>query len=218
MRRCVKARYIWKALNYPIYLPDENRDVAALMVKGDAPELVRVLKRRASLGSGCAAALLGFFELMGAFSAQPNSEAAIAYCTGPAKEGDPYAQYVLAWACWQTGKRRDALRWMTRSARDSKFLPAWVGLGSILLTLAENDAEVRDAVKILWRAHRSGHVAALPLICKAALRGHLGPIPRLLGTIALPYALVRLTVAMYYDPFGVRSFAYMPHPKVPLFR
>lgn len=214
----MEVRSVWKSLNYTIYVPEEDRDVIALLVKGDAAELAAVLMRRASLGSGCASALLGFLELMGAFGGQPNLEAAIAYCIEPAKSGDPYAQYVLSWAYWQIGKRREALRWMTRSARDSKFLPAWVGLGSILLTLAENDAEVRDAIKVLWRAHRFGHVAALPLICKVAVGGHLGPISRFLGIIALPYALARLTIVMYLQPFGIKSFAYMRQLGFPFFR
>src|SRR6185437_3916669 len=106
---------VWKSLNYPIYIPEEHLDVAVLLVNGDSIKVAAVLKRRASLGSGCAAALLGFIELMGALSGDSNPQAAIACCTGPAKAGEPYAQYVLSWAYWQTGNRPDAMRWMKRS-------------------------------------------------------------------------------------------------------
>lgn len=180
--RLRRARSVWKALNYPIFIPEGDPEIAALLIGREICRLAELLGRRAALGSGSAAALLGFLELMGAFGGEAKPEAVIDRCTPAAAAGDPYAQYVLSWADWKMGKMRDALRWMTRSARDSQFLPAWVGLGKLLLTLAENDGEVRDAVKILWRAHRLGHVAALPVICETARRGQLGPLFRALGS------------------------------------
>lgn len=215
--RLRRARSVWKSINYPIFIPEEDPEIVGLLVNGEADKLAEALKRRALLGSGSAAALVGFLELMGTFSGEPNPELAIAGCTVPAKAGDPYARYVLSWASWVTGKKRDALHWMTRSIADSKFLPARLGLGRMLLTLAENDAEVRDAIRILWYAHRLGHVAALPVICGAARRGQLGPVLGLLGIIVFPYALIRATLVTYFEPFSVRSFTYVRKPGVPFF-
>jgi hypothetical protein len=56
LRRCIRARSAWRELNYPIYVPEEHLDVSALLVKGDSMKVAAVLKRRAALGSGCAAA------------------------------------------------------------------------------------------------------------------------------------------------------------------
>lgn len=215
---CIQARAVWKALNYPIFVPKEDPDIATLLRNGEASKLAEVLNRRASLGSGSAAALLGFLELMGAFSGKPNPEAAIACCTVPSKAGNPYAQYVLSWVYWERGDRTGALGWMKRSAVDAKFLPAWVSLGRMLLTLAGDDAEVRAAIGVLWRAHRLGHIAALPLICEVARRGHLGPTRRVLfGIILFPYAVIRGAFVMHCDPFGARSFTYIRKPNVPFF-
>ncbi|MGH8290351.1 MAG: hypothetical protein ACREV7_15225 [Steroidobacteraceae bacterium] len=218
LRRYIQARSVWKALNYPIYIPEEDRDIAALLVKGDAANLAAVLNRRASLGSGRAAAMLGFLEFMGAISGEPNPKAAIACCTGPAKAGEPYAQYVLSWAYWETGNRADAMRWMQRSALDSKFLPARVDLGKMLAELAHDSGEIRAAVRILWSAHRRGHVGALAQICGIAIRGQLGPLSRLLGIVVLPYSLIRLVLGLRCEPFGLRAFIVSRDPKVPFFK
>lgn len=216
-RRCIQARSVWKTLNYPIFIPEGDPEITALVVNGDPAKLVAVLKRRASLGSGSAAALLGLLELMRASSGEQNAEAAIAWCTAPSKAGDPYAQYVLSWAYWEARNGSDALRWMKRSAVDANFLPARVDLGRMLAMLAGNGAEARAAVKVLWVAHKLGHIAALLLICKIAFNGQLGLIARALGIILFPYAAIRLAVNLRCDPFGARSFSYVPNPKRPLF-
>lgn len=220
LRSYIQARPVWKALNYPIYIPEQDRDIAALLVKGNAAELAEVLKRRASLGSGRAGAILGYLELMGAFSEESNPEATIACCTTPAKAGDSYAQYVLSWAYWETGKGADALRWMKRSASDSEFLPARVDLGRMLARVAVstgNAGQSRTAVKILRDAHRRGHVGALAQICRIALGGQLGPLSRLLGIVLFPYAATRLLIGLQCDPFGIRTFAVVRDPKRPFF-
>lgn len=216
-RRCVQARSVWKTLNYPVFIPEGDPELIALLVSGDAAKLESVLKRRASLGSGSAAALLGFLELMRVSSGEQNPEAAIAWCIAPSKAGDPYAQYVLSWAYWEARKGPDALSWMQRSAVDSKFLPARVDAGRMLAMVAGNAAEARDAVKVLWVAHKLGHAAALVLICKIALNRQLGPIACLLGIMLFPYAALRFALIVRCDPFAARAFSYIPNAKRPLF-
>jgi hypothetical protein len=220
LRGYIQARSVWKAVNYPIYIPEQDRDIAALLVKCDAAELAEVLERRASLGSGRAAAILGYLELMGAFSGQSNPKATIACCTAPAKAGDSYAQYVLSWAYWETGNWADALHWMKRSASDPRFLPARVDLGRMLARMAAsagNAGHSRTAVKTLWDAHKRGHVGALAQICRIALGGHLGPLSRMLGIVLFPYAATRLLLGLQCDPFGIRTFAFVRDPDKPFF-
>lgn len=216
LRRCLKAHAAWKALNYPIYVPEEQTDIAVLLMKGDAATVEEVLKRRASLGSRSAAALLGFLEIMGAFSGKPNPQAAITCCTGPAQAGDPYAQYILAWACWEIGKKDDAFRWMKRPAA-AGFLPAIVDTGRLLAVEAQNVGELRSAVAILWGAHKHGHVLPLLAISGIGVRGRLGLLQRLLGLVLFPYAMIRLMLGYRCTPFGITSFCVARRPNVPFF-
>lgn len=216
-RRCIQARAVWKHINYPIYIPEEDSDIAALLVRGDVASLAAELKRRITLGSGSASAICGYLEFMGAFGAEGDLDAAIACCTGPAKAGYPYAQYVLSWAYWETGNRTDALRWMKRSATRS-FLPALLDTGRMLAALADNRRETVAAVRILWGAHRLGHAGALLLIGGLALRGAMGPLPRVLGLVLFLFAAIRLALAWRCEPFAARCFAIDRHPKVPFFK
>jgi hypothetical protein len=217
VKRCIRARSVWKMVNYPIYIPEADSDITALLIKGDVTSLAGELKRRTTLGSMSAAAILGYLEFMGAFGAEPDLDAAIACCTGPAKAGYPYAQYVLSWACWETGNRTEALRWMKRSTTKS-FLPALLDSGRMLAALANNRGETRAAVRMLWGAHRLGHTGALLLIGGLALRGAMGPLQRLLGLVLFPFAAIRLALAWRCEPFAARCFAIDRHPKVPFFK
>jgi hypothetical protein len=218
MRRYIQARSAWKKLNYPIFVPKEDEGVIPLLIAGDGTKLAEVLQRRISLGSRSAAALLGFLELMGAISGTSNPEAAIAYCTYASQAGHPYAQYVLSWAYWETGNRAEALRWMKRSAVDSKFLPAWVDFGRMLAALAINNKEVRGAVKYLWVGHRLGHTVALVFICNIGRRGHLGSLWRLVCWLALPVCMLRAMMFLKCWPFSDRSLTNARDPKVPFFK
>jgi len=217
VKRCIRARSVWKTVNYPIYIPEEDAEISALVAEGNVDSLVATLVRRTSLGSGSAAAVLGVLEFMGAVSGKQNLQATIGWCSAPAKAGDPYPQYVLAWAYWEIGKRADALRWMNRSVAAS-FLPALVDAGRMLVAMADNSVVLRTAVGFLWRAHRLGHVAPLAVISGIAFRGRLGPIKRLLGLMLFPYAAIRLMLVVRCDPFGVRSFSLHRRPDVPFFR
>jgi hypothetical protein len=217
LTRCLKRHSAWKTLNYPIYIPEEQTDIATLLMKGDAATLEGVLKRRASLGSRSAAALLGFLEIMGAFSGKPDAQAAIICCTGPAQAGDPYAQYIVAWAQWRLGNRTEALRLMKRPAA-AGFLPALVDTARMLAVTAETLEELRTAVRLLWGAHKLGHVVPLVAISGIAFRGQLGSIHRLRGLLLFPYAMIRLMLGYRCDPFGIRSFCIDPRPNVPFFR
>ena len=217
VKRCIQARSVWKRVNYPIYIPEEDSDIAALVVKGDIASLAAELKRRTALDSASAAAMLGYLEVMGAFGAEADLDAAIACCTGPAKAGYPYAQYVLSWAYWQTGNRPEAMRWMKRSTIKG-FLPALLDSGRMLAALADNRRETLVAVRILWGAHRLGHAGALLLIGGLALRGAMGPLSRLLGLVLFPFGAIRLALAWRCEPFAARCFAIDRHPKVPFFK
>lgn len=217
LRSCIEARPVWKAINYPIFIPEGNSDIADLLVRGEVGKLVEMLKRRISLGSAPAAALLGYLEFMGAISGTPDSKAALTCCIGAAKAGDPYAQYVLAWAHWDLGNRDEALRWMKRPAA-AAFLPAVVDTGRMLALLADNAGELRTAVGILWGAHKFGHVVPLVAISGIAIRGQLGLIQRLLGLVLAPYAVVRLMLRYRCEPFAIRSFSIDRRPNVPFFR
>jgi hypothetical protein len=107
---------------------------------------------------------------------------------------------------------------MRRSALDSQFLPARVDLGRMLAVMAYDAGQIRLAVRVLWSAHRRGHVGALGEICGIAIRGKLGVLLRLLGVAVLPYSIARLVLGLRCEPFGIRAFIFSPDPKVPFFK
>jgi hypothetical protein len=216
LRRCIQARTVWEHINYPIYIPEELTDIAALLGKGDVVALEGELKRRAQLGSASAASVLGYLEMIGAFSGKPEPQAAIRHCARPAQAGNGYAQYVLAWAHARLGNGNEALREMARSA-DSGFLPALVDYGKWHVGGAANVKERRNAVRLLWAAHNRGHVTPLVAISGIACRGQLGPIYRVLGVVLFPYAMIRLMLRWRCEPLGIRSFRMDHRPNVPLF-
>jgi hypothetical protein len=203
-------------LNRPIYVPPDDTEAIALLTKGDLANLVPLLKRRIALGSDPAAALLGYLEYMGAVSGVSNPRAAIELCAASAKRGYGHAQYVLSWAHWELGERTDALRWMKRSAVDSKFLPAWIELGVMLAILGANKKEVRAGVTYVWVAHKLGHAAALLNICAIGLGGRLGLAWRLGSALAFPFCLLRAIIFWSCHPFSERSLVTVKNPKVPL--
>jgi hypothetical protein len=216
MRRCVQARSAWKVLNRPIFIPEDDTEAISLLIKGDVANLAALLTRRISLGSDSAAALLGYLEFMGAISGVSNPDAAIALCTPGARKGHGYAQYVLAWAQWESAETvRDALRWMKRSAADSKFLPAWVGLAQMLSMSATSKSEARAALDCGRVAHKLGHAAALLLICGIARGGRLGWAWRLGCALAFPFCLLRTWIFWKCHPFSERSLVTLKNPKVP---
>lgn len=217
IKHCIQARLVWKHINYPIYIPEADPQVGALLVKGDIEQLIADLRRRTALGSMSAAALLGFLELMGGVSGKLDPQAAITCCSAAAKAGDPYAQYVIAWAYWEIGNRDDALSWMKLPAA-AGFLPALVDTGRMLALVAHNEGELRTAVGILWGAHKLGHVVPLVAISGIAVRGQLGLMQRFLGLVMLPYAAIRMLLGYRCMPFGIRSFCIARRQNVAFFR
>jgi hypothetical protein len=212
----------WDTFNAPVYVPEHDREVIELLISGNISQLVKVLEHRASLGSGWASGLLAYLEAVGAFGGKPNLAAAISRCTAAAQAGDSYAQYVLAWALWETGDRVHAIRWMRRSVTDGKFLPARVGLGLMVYMLGWTKRETRSsALRILWHAHRLGHIQPLQFICRCACRGHFGMAYRLLGLLAYPFVLSRASLIGSWHPFSERCFMWHPpevHPILPFLK
>jgi hypothetical protein len=218
----LKVLPYWDTFTGPIYVPEHDREVIGLLIARDIPQLVTVLEHRASLGSGWASALLAYLEAMGVLREKPDLAAAISRSTAAAQAGDSYAQYVLAWALWDTGDRVHAVQWMKRSVVDGKFLPARVGFGVIAYMLGWTKRETRGpALRILWQAHRLGHAQPLQLICRFACRGHFGIVYRLLGLLAYPFVLARSNLIVWLHPFSERSFMWYPPEMqqiIPFFR
>lgn len=217
IRRCKQAAVVWRVLNRPIYIPENDAEVVALLVTRDTAKLATLLLRRISLGSDSAAALLGYLEFMGAISGEFNPNAAISLCADSAKRGYPYAQYVIAWAHWEIGKKADGIRWMKRAAVESKFLPAWVDLGMMVAILGANRRVIRAGVTYILAAHKMGHAAALLAICSVGLGGRLGLAWRLGCAIAFPFCLLRAVLFWRCQPFSERSLVTLKNPKVPFF-
>jgi hypothetical protein len=212
----------WDTFTGPIYVPEHDREVIGLLIASDISQLVTELEHRAALGSGWASGLLAYLEAVGVLREKPDLAAAISRCTAAAQAGDSYAQYVLAWALWDTGDRVHAVQWMKRSVIHGKFLPARVGLGLMAYMLGWTKRETRGpALRILWQAHRLGHAQPLQLICRFACGGHFGIVYRLLGLLAYPFVAARSNLIVWFHPFSERSFMWYPpemQQLIPFFR
>ena len=221
VRNYIQDRGAWRLLYFPLYIPERDPEVRELLLSGDIPELMRILERRASLGSGWAAALLAFLRLRGTPGESPDPELAESTCLAAARAGEPFAQYVLAWALWERGKYRSAIRWMKLAALRGQFLPAWVDIGRFLASVVatEGYADMPGAVESLWEAHRRGHFMALLFIADISRRGHLGFARRALSVLIYAYAAPRALLAMHCAPFSARVFTNMFKPSQnPLFQ
>lgn len=220
LRRYLRNTRAWNALNYPIYIPTELSEIQDLLIAGNIQGMISALEHRAKLGSGSAAALLAYLKFKGASDGTPDARIASSICLDAARAGDPYAQYVFAWTVWDYSA--PGIEWMKRAALQGKFLPALVDLGRFLADVqVRSNADVRDTVKLLWAAHRRGHLMALFAIAAIARTGRLGKARQILSFIGLPVVAMRLwliSFVLQLGPFSERVFVNVPNAKRPLFR
>jgi TPR repeat protein len=193
--------------------------VERYLVAGDLQGFYTEIRRLDALGSTPARALLGYLFLRGAFKGGPRPDLAERHSIDGAKQGDPFSQYVLAWAYFDTNRRGDATKWMAKAALSGRFPPAIVDAG--VWMAAGNGFKTPDAgaaLKTLWLAVRKGHCFAIHYIAQMFLRGRFGFLGRIVACLALPFLLAWGALAALLWPLSDRTFLHNPKPRGPLFR
>lgn len=213
------GRVYRRVINYPFYMPDLGPAVTQLLVAGKLGLLVQELQRLGALGSRPAAAFLGFLHLKGAAGEPPNAERAEELCSSVARDGDAYAQYLMAWICRATGRDVEALNWLRKSGAKGLFPPAIVDVGRFIVGgIGIESPDTRAALAVLWDAHRLGHRMALVYIAQIFRRGGFGAMGRIFGMLLYPIAITRAILFARRWPLSERAFIILATMKRPLFR
>jgi TPR repeat protein len=213
------ARAAWERLNYPLFIPPDAFDLVAVLAKQGREQFITDLISRADSGTAWAATTLGLLELKGEIDGRVHLDRAEQLCLPAAHEGNPYAQYVLAYILVEQRRPEDGFRWMNRAATSGNYPPALADLGRFVLGgVGIRHPDVARGIALLWSAHRRGHKAALLFICGAYRSGRCGPVRRLAAYFMLPYALWRHYWSMRRNPFAQDVFVNYQSSRKPLFR
>jgi hypothetical protein len=205
---CTVGRQWRGALTGPLYVPEEGRYICKFLEAGEPDRLVGELERLSSLGSPWASAALGYLLLLPDCNGKRDVNRAIELCRPHARNGDPYALFVFAWALLYSGRGVGAVKAMRNSAL-SGFPPArldfvtfvWNGWGT-------KERYPSVALTLLRRAARAGHKAELLWRCRLYASGQFGLVRRLFGYLVTPIALLRYLFAFWADPFSCRVFVF----------
>jgi TPR repeat protein len=192
--------------------------VIKLLESGGPNQLIGELERLSALGSLWASATLGYLSLLPGEDGKRDPKRAIELCGANAAGGDPYALFILAWALLHSGRRNLAIRTMKKAAL-SGFPPAtldyvtfvWNGWGT-------KAAYPSVALKLLRRADKAHHKAALIWKCKMYSSGKFGVLYACLGYVTLPFARLRYLLAALLNPFSCRVFVFQMSATGPVFR
>jgi hypothetical protein len=216
-RAALGPRAWGQGLSYPFYVPTELRDIRILIADGRFPDAAADLLRRASLGSGAAAATLGCMCLMGGELGSVDRGISHQQCVDSANRGNGYAQYVVAWHEYERGNYRIFAQWLRRSSKQG-FLPATGDLGRLFIAPPDASERRPQVAKRFFRfAIRRGHVTSLPFFLRASKQGVFGRFYRYIGMIGYPVAVLLLTPIIWWFPFSIAVFAYPAGRKRPLF-
>jgi hypothetical protein len=209
-RREAKA-ILRHGIAYPLFVPSLGGSVVRILASGDGPKaLAEELNRMTLLGSDNAAALLTLLVTRGEFDASQFLSSAEERCHAAALAGHAYAQYVMSCVHRKQGKHSQAFACL-RSSMAGKFLPSFIdyarfGASGPGATLRDN----KNALKILWAAHKLGHRGALTFIGRLWLRGAGGWPARF---VSLPVYLFAVFRAAHYaarHPLSEKVFILPP--------
>src|SRR5258706_5283886 len=210
---------VWKrALNYPLFVPEEQRGLATFLVRGEIDAFVCELSRLAVLGSAGASATLGFLELCGGVTGERRVAAAQSLVQRHAAAGHAQSQYILAWCFWHNERGDDALDQMRRACAQ-RFAPAAFDLARFVQRgWGVRTADLVVAEKLLWKAHSIGHVSAAQFAFHMWRTGNWGILKSIVGALTYPLATVRVMIHWYFRPLSANVFFYNPHASRTLFK
>jgi hypothetical protein len=201
----------------PIYVPPELRQVRTLLARGEFLEAIGQLWIGARLGSGSAAATLGYVCLHHPNLTVVGYEGAVRLCRESANRSNGYAQYVVACREYEQGNFDAYARWLSRSAR-SGFVPAVSDLSrDILIATRDNRWKQLYARRQLRRTLFRGHYPAAITLFRAFVNREFAWGMAILGYIAFPIAVLSGPVLLYFCPFSIGSFSHSWGSRNPIF-
>ncbi|HZF29527.1 MAG TPA: hypothetical protein VE907_10440 [Gammaproteobacteria bacterium] len=206
-----------RGLNYALFVPPQLASIRSALHRGEPSQMIAEASRLAALGSGDAKALLGYLELRAAVTGQSRYDRAEVLSQEAFRQGNAFGEYVLGWVRFEQGRPVDALAHLVASGKQM-FLPAIVDVGRFMVSgIGVKEADPIAAEKMFLLAHRLGHRVALPYILRIYRRGKRGVWRRLLGFVALPFALARLGAYTWLQPFSEKAFVHAKDARRPLF-
>jgi TPR repeat protein len=190
----------------PLYIPaSESTSLGKLASEGPAGFIAEV-NRLAANGSAWALATIGYLSCMPDKNGKRNWSKAIEVCEAPAAAGDPFAQFILAWALRYSNRCQEALRNMKASAAGG-FSPAMMGLSTFLMAgVGIQQQDTRGAFQALIQAKRAGHNLAAVRYNALCRVGHCGILRQFGAFLLAPAVFFRSGLAGWRDPFSANSF------------
>lgn len=194
-------------MRYPLYLPDNSKDVGRLLKRGETSAAIAELRRRAALGSEPAKTVLAYLHLQGAIVDQSNLEQAAALLQAPVAAGNPYALYVMGWIYFLRDKDAKLAVQCWISGANQDFTPSLVEVGRFLSwDLPGKPANFKAAIDKLLLAHRLGHKQAPCLVAALDAQGARGILYTLTAGVRWMYYFLRLAFCLYVDRFSEHVF------------
>lgn len=197
-----------RGLQQPFYVPKELQLIRLLVSEGRILDAIKELVKSASLGSGAAAATLGYICLICGDLSGIDRATAMQLCREAANRDDSYAQYVVAWDEYELGNYSELSKWMNRSAKE-RFPPAICDLGRLAIEGPFRSGFSPDTAFRFFRlALLAGHLMTVMFFLKYCKAGKFGLVLRLFGIAALPIAHVLVTPITWCYPFCLNVCAY----------
>lgn len=205
-------------MRYPLYLPDNSKDVGGLLKRGETSAAIAELRRRAALGSEPAKIVLAYLHLQGAIADQTNPEQAAALLQAPVTAENPYALYVMGWIYFLRDKDAKLAVQCWISGANQDFTPSLVEVGRFLSwELPGKPANFKAAIDKLLLAHHLGHKQAPCLVAALDAQGARGTLYTLTAGVRWIYFFLRLAFWAYVDPFSEHVFVRPLNQKKPFF-
>jgi hypothetical protein len=189
-------RLLFMHLNYPLYIPEPNRGILAVLEERGLSGMLSEVERLSALGSPWASATLGYLSLLPSSRGEKDPTRAIELCAKAAADGDPYALYVMGWARFiLTEDRVKAAEAMLQSNR-KRFTPATLAMAFFVWPNSE------IAFRFIDTAQKLGHKAAWSFRCGFLKTGRVGVVRQIAGYVMAPFARLRYALAVWLNPFS----------------
>lgn len=191
-----------------VYLPAAADQHIAPSNRKDPATLQAEFERLSLLGVPWACAVLGYQALLRKPDGTRNVERAVSLCTGPAHSGDPYAQYILAWALVLQGDSASAATAMRKSSLQL-FPPAVLDSATFFWRAKASEKDYQSVMKLLSLSDQIGHAGTSSRRCAFYRSGRFGIGRLALGYLLLPFAAAKYYLAVTLFPFSAHVFAFM---------
>jgi TPR repeat protein len=184
----------------PIYLPQGLTDIRRFMEEGDVASACTELWRLARLGSGDAAAVMGFLMFSQPGIAPLSAADAEEACRRAANGGNGYAQFVLALMEKDRGHHTQAVEWLGKACQ-RRFVAAYYESACIIY------GRRRDmAFSLLVKGVKAWHFPSMLRFASLSIRGGFGLRWILPSILMLPAVVLTHLLANTYFPFSERVF------------